>query len=186
MSNFMEISIIFLSYLFFSKKIMYTVYIVGGIVRKFLFIIPILGVMTVFFVTYQDHSVVLKEKEYVQNMMDNIDTSYQVTVRQMENIRGYFVQMQAFFEQDPSTIELTYSQYYALFTEIRGKMKALDKYVSSLKNYCSKIGAYQNNQCSSYQDNVDALKENYQTLVEKYNQTIAQYNLYSKSSLVGI
>lgn len=154
--------------------------------KKLLFVIPIFIVAILFLGTYYDHSKTLKSQEYVQNMMSNIDISYQVTVRQMQNIRESFLRMKGFFEQDAMGLEETYVTYYELLQTLQEKMSRLDKYILSLENYCGKIGVYQNNQCNSYQENVAFLKEDYQVLIDKYNATIREYNSRMNTALSEI
>jgi len=154
--------------------------------KRLLFIVPVIVIAILFIGTYYDHSKTLKSQEYIQNMMSNIEISYQITVRQMQNIRESFLKMKPFFEQDALAIGESYPTYYEILQQLQEKMTSLDKYISSLENYCGKIGTYQNNQCNSYQENVLLLKENYQTLIEKYNASIREYNTRMNATLAEI
>ncbi len=151
--------------------------------KKILIILPVIAVIFLFFLTYQEKRSAFKNREYLQNMVSNVDTTYQVTVRQMEAIRGYFVKMQPFFEQKIENVGANYDIYSSLIKEIQKKMEEFDKYAQSLEEYCNKIDDYQNNECTSYQENATLLKNNYQTLIEKYNKAIDTYNLYTNSHL---
>lgn len=154
--------------------------------KKILFIVPAILVFGFFAVTYRDHSHVVKDQEYIQNMMSNINKSYQISVRQIESLRGYLVQMQSFFEQDVENVEQSYETYHKLFNEMYNKMQDLDRTAASLAEYCGNIGAYKNNLCTNYKENVAAVKKNYGELIKKYNSTITAYNYYADASLLGI
>ena len=136
----------------------------------------------IFILFYDEKCEALAEKEYMENMVSNIDTSYHIVMKQVENIHTDMKKAQVFFEQDPSFIAGTYEQYYTLLTSITLQVQKLDKYVSTLQLSCEKIGTHSNNQCVSYKQNLSALQTNYQELLQCFNITIEEYNFKTMST----
>jgi len=170
---------------FFFFGEMYFILIIGDRMKRFLYVFPLLLAFLLFFYSHQVYSKTLEEHEYLENMMTNIGVSYQVSVRQMKNIRQDFLSMQDFFEQAPGDIETTYLKYYNILERIDDRMQNLSKYMKTLENSCEKVEEYKNVECDSYTENYSLIYTDYQRLIQKYNATILQYNQYANTNLAG-
>lgn len=148
---------------------------VGVDMKRFIYLISIVAIISVFLFLYHEESLAISKKNNIDNINSNISFTYTKFSSCLSDIKLLLIEMQTFFESDPNSIPDIYNKYYSMLTLLDDKILVLEKEGLELQRLCSDLDN-NNKVCFIYTNDILVAKNNIVKVVKQFNDVIILYN----------